>query len=104
MMYCVSRGKELLSPLYAPCISIVCVCVCIYSVCVCVTRGKDLLSPLDAPLETIHVMATCHSLVQLDHDETVGDPLEKAALQSVDWTLTKGRIYTFEINHVTLQQ
>ncbi|XP_053994305.1 endoplasmic reticulum transmembrane helix translocase [Hylaeus volcanicus] len=52
-------------------------------------EGKaDVMQISDAPLESIQVLATCHSLVQLD-DGIVGDPLEKATLKAINWTLTK---------------
>uniref|UniRef100_A0A915J9K9 Cation-transporting ATPase 13A1 n=1 Tax=Romanomermis culicivorax TaxID=13658 RepID=A0A915J9K9_ROMCU len=55
-------------------------------------KGENAIVPVyAAPLETVQVMVSCHSLVQLD-DEMVGDPLEKACLQSLDWVLTKSQL------------
>ncbi|XP_047740835.1 endoplasmic reticulum transmembrane helix translocase [Hyalella azteca] len=51
--------------------------------------SSDVIAITDAPLHTIQVAAVCHSLVCLE-DGVVGDPMEKAALVALDWTLTKG--------------
>ncbi|XP_050396318.1 endoplasmic reticulum transmembrane helix translocase [Patella vulgata] len=51
-------------------------------------NGAEMIAATDVPIATAQVMASCHSLVQLD-DELVGDPLEKATLNAVEWTLTK---------------
>ncbi|KAJ8300410.1 hypothetical protein KUTeg_021929 [Tegillarca granosa] len=52
-------------------------------------RGREIMPASETPIETVHVLATCHALVQLE-EELVGDPLEKATLKAVDWNLTKG--------------
>ncbi|UPL03706.1 hypothetical protein LCI18_014640 [Fusarium solani-melongenae] len=41
----------------------------------------------EASLETKLVLATAHALVKLDEGEIVGDPMEKATLTSLGWTL-----------------
>ena len=45
----------------------------------------------DVPHETLMVLVSCHSLMQMD-DALVGDPVEKAALKSTDWSLSRGHV------------
>lgn len=52
-------------------------------------NSSNIIPVQEAPVETIQVLASCHSLVQLE-DGLVGDPLEKATLGAIEWTLTKG--------------
>lgn len=47
----------------------------------------DLTKITDVGTETTLVLATAHALVKLDDGETVGEPMEKATLQSLGWKL-----------------
>jgi cation-transporting ATPase 13A1 len=49
---------------------------------------------LEAGLETTLVLATAHALVKLDEGDIVGDPMEKATLTSLGWTLGKNDLLT----------
>ncbi|KAJ5028306.1 MgtA, cation transport ATPase [Bipolaris maydis] len=53
--------------------------------------GEDLsgatVAPDDVGTETTLVLASAHALVKLDDGETVGEPMEKATLQSLGWKL-----------------
>lgn len=51
----------------------------------------------DASMETTLVLATAHALVKLDEGEIVGDPMEKATLTSLGWSL--GRNDTLTSTH-----
>ena len=48
---------------------------------------SKLTSVLEAGQQTTLVLATAHALVKLDEGEVVGDPMEKATLTSLGWTL-----------------
>nr|CDP26750.1 Putative type V cation-transporting ATPase [Podospora anserina S mat+] len=48
----------------------------------------------DAGLETTLVLATAHALVKLDEGEVVGDPMEKATLNALGWSLGKNDTLT----------
>lgn len=50
------------------------------------THSK-LTSVLEAGQQTTLVLATAHALVKLDEGDIVGDPMEKATLTSLGWTL-----------------
>ncbi|RAR09727.1 cation-transporting ATPase 4 [Stemphylium lycopersici] len=47
----------------------------------------DLAKVTDVGTETTLVLAAAHALVKLDDGETVGEPMEKATLQSLGWKL-----------------
>src|SRR5438874_2194611 len=49
---------------------------------------------LDCGIETTLVLATAHALVKLDEGEIVGDPMEKATLLSLGWTLGRNDTLT----------
>ena len=43
----------------------------------------------ETPTSTLQVLASCHSLTFVD-DMLVGDPMEKAVVKAMDWTVGKG--------------
>lgn len=47
------------------------------------------MKPPEALRDTIQTLAAAHALVQLD-DNIVGDPMEKATLEALEWKLDKG--------------
>jgi cation-transporting ATPase 13A1 len=52
---------------------------------------------VDAGLETTLVLATAHALVKLDEGDIVGDPMEKATLTALGWTLGKNDTLTSKL-------
>jgi manganese-transporting P-type ATPase len=47
------------------------------------------LSQIDVSSPVKQVLLTCHALANLDGD-IIGDPLEKATLSALDWTVMRG--------------
>ncbi len=54
----------------------------------------DLTPVVDAGQHTILTLATAHALVKLDEGDVVGDPMEKATLNSLGWTLGRNDTLT----------
>ena len=52
------------------------------------------LKVADVGMQTTLVLSTAHALVKLDDGEIVGDPMEKATLTSLGWSLGKSDILT----------
>eukprot|EP01044_Picomonas_judraskeda_P001096 COSAG03_NODE_59_length_15638_cov_7.091190_2_plen_1134_part_00 len=52
-------------------------------------KEPELIDPTEAPLSTAVILAACHSLVVVDR-RVFGDPLERVALEAVDWDLGRG--------------
>lgn len=58
---------------------------------------------LQAGLETTLVLASAHALVKLDEGDIVGDPMEKATLTALGWTLGKNDTLTSKAGANTVQ-
>ncbi len=56
--------------------------------------SSELTPVLQARQETTLVLATAHALVKLDEGDIVGDPMEKATLASLGWTLGRNDTLT----------
>ena len=55
---------------------------------------SELVKVAEVGMQTTLVLSTAHALVKLDEGEIVGDPMEKATLTSLGWTLGKSDILT----------
>ena len=58
----------------------------------------------DTGLETTLVLATAHALVKLEEGDIVGEPMEKATLKSLGWSLGRNDILTNHVGAASLQR
>ena len=47
--------------------------------------------------ETTLCLAVAHALIFLDDGTVVGDPMEKTAVEALEWQLAKGMLHHFEM-------
>lgn len=52
---------------------------------------SDIIEMSDVPDVTASVIGICHSLMQTDSG-LIGDPMEKAALEAIEWTFAKNNV------------
>ena len=65
--------------------------------------GDTTLTKVESvPEHTTLVLATAHALVRLDEGEVVGDPMEKATLSALGWTLGRNDILTSKTTATTV--
>ena len=55
---------------------------------------SQLMKVSETGMETTMTLATAHALVKLDEGDVVGEPMEKATLESLGWTLGKNDTLT----------
>lgn len=64
---------------------------------------RHLYSATDCPNSTSLVIGAAHALVRLEDGEIVGDPMEKATLKALKWTVEKGdKVFNEKNGQVTI--
>ncbi|KTB13321.1 Manganese-transporting ATPase 1 [Nakaseomyces glabratus] len=64
---------------------------------------RHLYSATDCPNSTSLVVGAAHALVRLEDGEIVGDPMEKATLKALKWTVEKGdKVFNEKNGQVTI--
>lgn len=66
-----------------------------------ITGDTTLTKVDDIPAQTTIVLATAHALVRLDEGEIVGDPMEKATLTALGWSLGRNDTLTSKATAAT---